>query len=77
MVLLNLKVSGVFFWKNFIDPKWLQENSFPDGSNLSKVLGYWTNIIKKSSQEQIKSQGYGTYLLKVKGIELNTNKDSF
>ena len=74
---IKLKGEWSFFWKNFIDPKFLQENSFPDGSNLSKVPGYWTNIIKKSSQEQIKSQGYGTYLLKVKGIELNKNKDSF
>ena len=62
-----VKLSGDwrFFWKKFINPSLSdKEKIFNEGENI-QVPGSWTQL-KKTKK---KTQGYATYILKLKGIK--------
>ena len=59
-----------FYWKKFIKPESILDGSLPDNSISINMPGEWSSSIKDPKEPSKKFElGYGTYVLKVKGLK--------
>ena len=58
---LSLKGNWIFYWKRTIDLEKLRQEMVAPPGELVEVPGIWNDKVKRSSE------GYGTYLLELKG----------
>ncbi len=61
-----------FYWKQILNPKDILKGKIPKNPDYIKVPGLWTSLAKDNKKDQSFQNGYGTYLLHVKGLNYNS-----
>ena len=60
-----------FFWNQLIKPEEVIQNGIPNSGTFINVPGLWSSLEDPLDKSKKLSLGYGTYILKVKGLNSN------